>query len=633
MSNNSSAIPELNLRVIVLGLILSVVMGSANVYLGLKAGMTVSASIPAAVVGMLVLRYFGRTGGSSHSGSILEANQIQTAASAGESLAAGIIFTMPALILIGVWQEFDMILTTVIAFTGGLLGILFMIPMRQVFIVKNEDNLQYPEGLACASVLEAGQESDNSNNASSIIKGALLGSAFKGLISFVGVLKGGLETAMLSGNRIFFFGGDISPALLAVGFIVRLNVAVLIFIGGFIGWLVGIPLLGHGLEHAANPIEGAWELWSTKIRYVGVGAMVVGGMSSIFRVRKGLVDAIKVLRDSQINIDQSNIPLNQRDIPAKAINVFSAIAVILVGGVYYYITKNAAITVVTTVIMIIMAFFFTAVASYIVGLVGNSNSPVSGMTITAVLFTGGLLYVFGFSGTEGMVATLGVAAIVCCAACTSGDVCNDLKTGQIVGSSPYRQQIMQIAGVAVASLVMAPIMQLLHETTPGGIGGRELAAPQAGLFASLANGFFGDGVLPWNMVAIGSIIGVVILVGDSLLESKKTDFRLHLMPIAVGMYLPFGLSTPILIGGLLAHFILSEDDSNQAPDNVLQKGVLLSSGLIAGESLMGILLAFVAGAGIQSLNLNIDANLITGLTLLAALGTIWWLYNSAKSKY
>ena len=633
MSNNSSAIPELNLRVIVLGLILSVVMGSANVYLGLKAGMTVSASIPAAVVGMLVLRYFGRTGGSSHSGSILEANQIQTAASAGESLAAGIIFTMPALILIGVWQEFDMILTTVIAFTGGLLGILFMIPMRQVFIVKNEDNLQYPEGLACASVLEAGQESDNSNNASSIIKGALLGSAFKGLISFVGVLKGGLETAILSGNRIFFFGGDISPALLAVGFIVRLNVAVLIFIGGFIGWLVGIPLLGHGLEHTANPVEGAWELWSTKIRYVGVGAMVVGGMSSIFRVRKGLVDAIKVLRDSQINIDQSNIPLNQRDIPAKAINVFSAIAVILVGGVYYYITKNAAITVVTTVIMIIMAFFFTAVASYIVGLVGNSNSPVSGMTITAVLFTGGLLYVFGFSGTEGMVATLGVAAIVCCAACTSGDVCNDLKTGQIVGSSPYRQQIMQIAGVAVASLVMAPIMQLLHETTPGGIGGRELAAPQAGLFASLANGFFGDGVLPWNMVAIGSIIGVVILVGDSLLESKKTDFRLHLMPIAVGMYLPFGLSTPILVGGLLAHFILSKDDSNQAPDNVLQKGVLLSSGLIAGESLMGILLAFVAGAGIQSLNLNIDANLITGLTLLAALGTIWWLYNSAKSKY
>ena len=203
---------------------------------------------------------------------------------------------------------------------------------------------------------------------------------------------------------------------------------------------------------------------------------------------------------------------------------------------------------------------------------------------------------FGFSGTEGMIATLGVAAIVCCAACTSGDVCNDLKTGQIVGASPYRQQIMQIAGVAVASLVMAPIMQLLHENTPGGIGGRELAAPQAGLFASLADGFFGSGTLPWDMVAVGSAIGILLLIGDSYLEKGASTFRLHLMPVAVGMYLPFGLSTPILIGGLLAHFILKENKTDQKPDNILQKGVLLSSGLIACESLMGILLAFLAGA-------------------------------------
>ena len=567
MQNDTSTLPELNLRVIVLGLALSVIMGSANVYLGLKAGMTVSASIPAAVVGMLALKYFSRMSGNPSS--ILEANQIQTAASAGESLAAGIIFTMPALILIGVWQSFDMYLTTVIAFTGGLLGILFMIPMRQVFIVKNEDNLQYPEGLACASVLEAGQDSTDSDSASAIIKGALVGGTFKGLISFVGLLKGNLETALLSGNRIFFFGGDISPALLAVGFIVRLNIAVLIFIGGSIGWLIGIPLLGGGLEFAAHPADGAWELWSTKIRYVGVGAMVIGGMASIFKVRKGLVDAIKVLRKTQVGSSQKNIPLNERNIPAKAINLFSAIAIILVGGVYFYITNNIVIAAFTTIIMIIMAFFFTAVASYIVGLVGNSNSPVSGMTITAVLFTGGMLYIFGFSGTEGMVATLGVAAIVCCAACTSGDVCNDLKTGQIVGASPYRQQIMQIAGVAVASLVMAPIMQLLHENTPGGIGGRELAAPQAGLFASLAKGFFGDGVLPWNMVLIGCALGAIILVIDYILETKSSSFRLYLMPVAVGIYLPFGLSTPILIGGLMAHFILSENKSKAEPDSIL----------------------------------------------------------------
>ena len=630
MQNNSKLLPELNLRVIVLGLLLSVIMGSANVYLGLKAGMTVSASIPAAVLGMLALKYFSRMSGTSNS--ILEANQIQTAASAGESLAAGIIFTMPALILIGVWQSFDMYLTTVIAFTGGLLGILFMIPMRQVFIVKNEDNLQYPEGLACASVLEAGQDDAESDSATSIIKGALVGGAFKGLISFVGILKGNLETAMLSGSRIFFFGSDISPALLAVGFIVRLNVAVLIFIGGSIGWLIGIPLLGGGLDYISHPADGAWALWSSKIRYIGVGAMVIGGMASIFKVRKGLGDAIKILRKSQINSDQSNTPLNEQNISAKAINIFSVIAIVLVGGVYFYITNNAAIAAITTIIMIVMAFFFTAVASYIVGLVGNSNSPVSGMTITAVLFTGGMLYIFGFSGTEGMIATLGVAAIVCCAACTSGDVCNDLKTGQIVGATPYRQQTMQIAGVAVASLVMAPIMQLLHENTPGGIGGRELAAPQAGLFASLAKGFFGDGVLPWNMVLIGCVLGIIILVIDSILESKDSNFRLHLMPVAVGIYLPFGLSTPILIGGVMAHFILSESKIKREPDNILQRGILLSSGLIAGESLMGILLAFIAGAGIKNLDLGIDPNITSGLTFIISIITVYWIYIQSKPR-
>ena len=631
MSDHSSNLPELNLRVIVIGIVLSVVMGAANVYLGLKAGMTVSASIPAAVIGMVILRQFRVLSKDSTESSILEANQIQTAASAGESLAAGIIFTMPALILIGVWKEFDMMLTTVIAFTGGLLGILFMIPMRKVFIVKNEDNLQYPEGLACASVLEAGEGIGAANSASLVIKGTLIGGLFKILISFFGLLKGVLEGAILLGNRIFFFGGDISPALLAVGFIVRLNIAVLIFIGGFLGWLVGIPLLGNGLEYAENPLHGASTLWSTKIRYVGVGAMVIGGLSSIIKVRKGLLDAVRILIDTQKGNEQDVIPDHQRDMPARVINFFSFLAIILVGFVYYNITNNVGITILTTFIMIIMAFFFTAVASYIVGLVGNSNSPVSGMTITAVLFTGGLLYIFGFSGTEGMVATLGVAAIVCCAACTSGDVCNDLKTGQIVGSRPYRQQIMQIIGVAVASLIMAPILQLLHDNTPGGIGGRELAAPQAGLFASLADGFFGEGNLPLDMVIIGAILGVLILIADSAIfqKSKNGEFRLHLMPIAVGMYLPFGLSTPILAGGLLAHFITLKSSSIEKPDNLLQNGVLLSSGLIAGESLMGILLALLASAGIKNMNFDLQPDIITIFTFISAISVVWWLYKNS----
>ena len=381
---------------------------------------------------------------------------------------------------------------------------------------------------------------------------------FKGLVSFVGLIKGVLEFAFIKGNRIIFFGGDISPALVAVGFIVNLNVAILIFIGGSFSWLVGIPILGNGLDFASNPLDGAWEIWSSKIRYVGVGAMVIGGVSSIFKVRKGLIDAIKVLKENNSSSLSRKIK-KERNISPKSINLLSFLAIFLVMGVYYHITQSAGITILTTFIMVIMSFFFTAVASYIVGLVGNSNSPVSGMTITAVLFTGGLLYIFGFSGEEGMIATLGVAAIVCCAACTSGDVCNDLKTGQIVGASPFRQQIMQIIGVGVASLVMAPIMQLLHENTPGGIGGRELSAPQAGLFASLAKGFFGDGELPWDMVCIGAVLGIIILIIDSIIEKKGISFRLHLMPVAVGMYLPFGLSTPILIGGFMAYLIQKQN--------------------------------------------------------------------------
>ena len=627
MSNKNKNLPELNFKVIFIGIILSIVMGAANVYLGLKAGMTVSASIPASVLGMLVLRYINNIT-KNKSDTILEANQIQTAASAGESLAAGIIFTMPALIIIGIWQEFDMILTTIIAFTGGLLGILFMIPMREVFIVKNKDNLKFPEGLACASILKAGQSMESSKNASLILKGSLIGATFKGLISFFGAIKGILEDAILFGNRILYFGGDISPALVAVGFIVRLNIAILIFIGGFLGWVIGIPILSEGANLTLNPLDGAWSIWSSKIRYVGVGAMVIGGVSSILKVRSGILDAIKILLyNSKIN-QKSILPKNKQNISPLSINILSIIAICLVGIVYYNITGNFYITIITTVIMLIMSFFFTAVASYIVGLVGNSNSPVSGMTITAVLFTGGLLYIFGFSGTEGMVATLGVAAIVCCAACTSGDVCNDLKTGHIVGATPFRQQIMQIIGVAVSSIIMAPTLQLLHNNTPGGIGGRELAAPQAGLFASLADGFFGNGSLPWDMIIIGLLIGIIILIIDNYLENKNYNFRLHLMPIAVGIYLPFGLSTPILIGGIISHLVIknSSNDKNIS----LHNGILASSGLIAGESLMGILLALFASFGINSFDLGLEHNMILILTIILSLYTIFWLYRNAK---
>ena len=627
---------ELTFRAIALGLLLSVVMGAANVYVGLKAGMTVSASIPAAVMAMLFFKLFFKRS------SILEANQVQTCASAGESLAAGIIFTMPALILIGYWKEFDYWSVTVVAMTGGLLGILFMIPMRRVFVVDNPE-LAYPEGIACAAVLKAGESGGENDGAGmSLILGGLLGAVFKLAGGLFGAITGSLEAATAIGSRIFYIGGELSPMLVSVGFIVRLNVALLIFIGGSLAWLIGIPLLGSA-NLFDNPIQGAYTLWKEQIRYVGVGAMVVGGFSSLISVRSGLKSAIIEMWHG-IRGKRTDVQDDQRDIPASVILLLGTVCVAMLAIVNYRFTHDMGVTVLATTIMLAMGFFFTAVASYIVGLVGNSNSPVSGMTITAVLVAGGLLWLFNYSGMTGMVATLGIAAIVCCVACTSGDVCNDLKTGSLVGASPFRQQIMQIGGVIVAAFVMAPILTLLHHNTPGGIGGVNLAAPQASLFASLAEGFSGQGRLPWGMMGIGAGLGVAILVIDAILKANRSVFRAHLMPIAVGMYLPFGLAIPILIGGILAYWYTRKIPESQQHD-VLQRGVLFSSGVIAGEALTAVGIAALAallgwltenhrewliesfGAKFVEvlkvpMQLGLSSNLVTNLSVVAAIAMV-----------
>lgn len=617
------------------GLILSVVMASANVYLGLKAGLTVSASIPAAVVGMLLLR------GLFRDGTVLEANQIQTTASAGESLAAGIIFTVPALLLIGAWQEFNFLTTTLIAFAGGLLGILFMIPMRRVFVTGNTE-LPYPEGVACAAVLETGdrigKDAEATKDGLRVGIGAAIGALFKFIAGYIGLFKGHVETAALAGSRVLYLGSEISPALVGVGYIVGLNVAMLICMGGAIGWWVCIPLMGEiesllqGLGFAPVEVElpedgvaAAYSIWSTKVRYIGVGAMVVGGVASIVRVRTGLVQAVVELKrrlgaNAEVVVDEAD-----EDIPPKAILGFGAMAILLIAFVYYQFTGRVSITALSTVVMVVMSFFFVAVASYIVGLVGNSNSPVSGMTITAVLFTGALLLIFGFTGTEGMVATLGVAAIVCCAACTSGDVCNDLKTGSMVGAAPKKQQIMQIAGVAVASLVMAPVLTLLHKAW--GIGSKELSAPQAGLFASLAKGFFGEGSLPWGLVLFGGVLGILIHLLDLRLEKKGASFRMHLMPVAVGIYLPFGISVPIVIGGLLSTFVKRGRDKELEKDGpeASHAGVLFASGIIAGESLVGVLIAMLVVA-FGTLDVAFPGQSILALVAFAAVIYAFWHY-------
>ncbi len=346
----------------------------------------------------------------------------------------------------------------------------------------------------------------------------------------------------------------------------------------------------------------------------------MGGFGSLISVRHGLKAAIVHLWHG-VTGEKDNDTNTGRDISSWIILFLGLVCLLFLAVINFSFTKSAGITALSTVVMLVMGFFFTAVASYIVGLVGNSNSPVSGMTITAVLVAGALLYLFNYSGMDGMVATLGIAAVVCCVACTSGDVCNDLKTGAIVGAAPFRQQMMQIGGVFVAALVMAPVLTLLHENTPGGIGGENLAAPQASLFASLARGFAGEGELPWSMIGIGAGLGFAILIVDEVLKRSGIKFRAHLMPIAVGMYLPFGLATPILIGGLIAHFY-SRGTPVADHDRVLHRGVLFSSGVIAGEALTAVGIAALAALGIKSLDPGVTSSTVTTLSILAAIGMV-----------
>jgi putative OPT family oligopeptide transporter len=486
--------------------------------------------------------------------------------------------------------------------------------MRRVFIEESPE-LPYPEGVACASVLEAGGESAGPEDGRAVVRGGLLGAIVKLAVGLFGVLNSSIEGVVVAaGVRPFFIGADLSPALLAVGYIVRLEVALQIFLGGVLGWLILLPMAPEMVSifapesaalvsAASSSFEGdaaerAWALWSSGIRYVGVGAMAVGGLTALFRVRMGLRRALVELRQGwsgQMRNAQSDV-----DLSATTILTFTVAAVAIVAGLYWNFTGSLGVTALATAIMVVASFFFVGVASYIVGLVGNSNSPVSGMTITAVLMTGGLLWLFGYTGIQGMVATLGVAAIVCCAACTAGDVCNDLKTGSIVGASPKQQQKMQLAGVVIAAFVMAPVLQILHNAY--GIGSRELAAPQASLFASLARGFFGGEYLPWGLVALGALIGIIVLLLDAVIERRGLGWRLHLMPLAVGLYLPFGLAVPIVVGGLIEWF--GRKRAASASRTEAQRGILFASGVVAGEALVGVGIAMAIGGGFEPLSLG-----------------------------
>jgi len=572
---NGPAPAEITIRAVALGLILAVVLGAANTYLGLYAGMTVSASIPAAVISMAILRGLLRTG------TILENNMVSTLASTGESLAAGVIFTVPALVLVGAWQDFEFWPTTLIAMLGGLLGVIFMIPLRRAMIVERPD-LTYPEGVACAEVLRAGDT--GGRGLSTIVAGVLLGGAIKFLTDAVGIVRGALEVAGSAGRSVFYAGSYVSPALIAVGYIVKLQIAAQVFLGAFLMWFIALPVLG-GFDGSTDALSVAKATGGISLRYIGVGAMLVGGVSSIWSVRHGILGGVRALRGFGAGASDP-VPRTERDMPFTALLVLFVATVLGVFGLYEFLLDSQLAAIASTLVMVAASFLFVAVATYIVGLVGSSNSPVSGMTICALLLASAVMLAVGVRGESAMFAVLGVAGVVCCAACTSGDIAQDLKTGQLVGATPANQQWMQVLSVIVPSFVFAPILSVLHHN--GGIGDK-WQAPQATLFASLTNGFFGDGELPLNLVYIGAGIGVAMVAINAVLGALNKPLRLYLMPIAVGMYLPLVVTTPILIGGLLHWFL--HRNREESPND---PGVLFGSGLIAGEALLGIGLAAMA---------------------------------------
>ncbi|MFZ1948116.1 MAG: oligopeptide transporter, OPT family [bacterium] len=582
-----ASMKEWTVTSVLLGTVLAVVMAAANTYAGLYAGMTASASIPAAVISMGILR------GILKRGTILENNMVQTIASSGESLAAGIIFTIPALVLTGVWTDFKFWPTTLIAMCGGLLGVLFMIPLRRNLIIE-ERELVYPEGFACAKVLEAGET--GGSGAAYVFSAMGVGMIFKALVGAFEIVKETVEGAVRVGKSVFYFGSDMSVLLLGVGYVVGLNIGVLVFLGGAIAWFVAMPIYtaAHGVAADADLLAATNDIWRNQIRFMGIGAMVVGGLASIARMRGAIGKSLQAALYGQRHAGSGSVLRTDQDMSQKAIIPIILAAIVGIFGVYMYLTHSVAVTAVSTVVMVVASFFFVAVASYLVGLVGSSNSPVSGMTICAILFASGVLLLFGMKGSQGILASLGVAGVVCCAASTAGDISQDLKTGYFLGATPRRQQWGEVIGATVPALVIAPVLTLLMKAYGIGTGEpKALAAPQAQLFANISTSMFTDKPMPWIMVGLGLLIGAVILAIDEVLRRRQAGFRAYVMPLAVGIYLPLGLSVSILIGGLVSMVVKRYAARRADAADVEHRGILFGSGLIAGEAVAAIIIAFL----------------------------------------
>jgi len=629
------AVRQLSLRAVILSMVLAMILAAANAYLGLFAGLTIATAIPAAVVSMAVLRLFG-------GGSILENNIVQTGASAGSSIAAGVIFTIPALVILGYWQDFRYSWVLAIAGLGGLLGVLFSVPLRRTMIV--EEPLAFPEGKAAAEVLKAGE--NPGDGVKTLAFAGALGAVIKlAAASGLRLIPDAAIGATFFGRYFAFMGTNLSPALLGVGYIVGLNVGIVVVAGSILSWNIAIPLY-HAFFLDSDPalaakIAGAgaedlgYAIWSAKIRYLGVGAMLIGGVWTLFSLRKSLASGIKSgLAAARKNVGGVAVAEVDRDLPMKWMLIALVVFTIPLALLYQAIVGSWLVAIPMTIIMIVAGFLFVSVSGYLAGLVGSSNNPVSGITIATILFASlVLILLLGRDSPIGAVAAIMIGAVVCCAAAVGGDNLQDLKAGYIVGATPWKQQLMLGIGAFSCALVMAPVLNLLAAAY--GIGAptpehpNALAAPQANLMASVAKGMFG-GQLPWSMIAIGAGIGAAVIALDEWLKARRSSFRVPVLGAAIGIYLPLELMVPIFVGGLLAYIVERRHGvlgaAEEERERVHRPGVLFSAGLITGEALMGIFMAIpivVSGsAEVLALPESFQFGKFVGLVVLALIAVL-----------
>ncbi len=582
--------PELTVTSIIMGVLLAVIFGAANAYLGLRVGMTVSASIPAAVIAMGVIRILLRRN------SILESNLVQTIGSAGESLAAGAIFTLPALFLWAAEGEMDkpdLLEITLIALIGGLLGVFFMIPLRNALIVKEHGTLPYPEGTACAEVLLAGENGGSS--ASTVFAGMGFAALFKFIIDGLKTVSG--EVSL----RVKGFAGEIGtqiyPAVMSVGYICGARISSYMFAGGVLSWLVLIPLIsifgGNAAVFSDVPISklSAGDIWGSYIRYIGAGALAAGGIISLI---KSLPLIIKTFGGAMKNMKGAGANSTLRT--ARDIDIKVVIAAVLVLTLLIWLIPAIPVSPLGAFIIVVFGFFFATVSSRMVGLVGSSNNPVSGMAIATLLIATLILKFTGATGVEGMASAIAIGSIICIVSAIAGDTSQDLKTGYILGSTPRKQQIGEIIGVVAAALAIGGTLYLLDRAW--GFGSDELAAPQATLMKLIVEGVMG-GNLPWGLVFTGVFIAVMIeLVG------------IPVLPFAIGVYLPVHLNACIMVGGVIR--LIFDKLKRNDKDAVVNDGILFSSGMIAGEGLVGIALALLAVLGVAEV-IDLSGKIPAGL--------------------